>query len=767
MTTHVANPRGRTSTSFLDLPGELRNTVYQHFIDDLKDQPDSLPPGSTLSQRRRLIQFGWSDGHALNLASIHRQIHAEFMTLYLHQVYHGGSRLVFNDVDYFLDLFFGQSLHSGLKDVSYQFEVRMGAAGDYLEADWSLDLLKVVSIMRHHPLISIAWNLVDSFREATFDDSGVVYAVSALKDMDVQLFGNLNSVMLYLNKSIPPNHFGRTEIEAEMPCMLKKVLTGPSYTVSSVGQSSETNKPLPRNTAMAVNSRDNGGGKSFLDLSGELRNAVYNHFIELDPTVGEATTLAHSSQQIRAEFGSLCLALGNFAIPEEHVDSFLDVFFPHGFECRRQYVHLRFDLSLNPSDSPDWSIDLLKLVSIMHHNYGLLLKISWFKDITTAISVLKNMDVQKLEKVRSVAFEMCGLPLDHPMSFLPRLGAFLFVTMKAFATEEEFHGLGLDHLDGFINVRSTWEYFPFEDTETSENEDGDKDGDEDGSDDEEETSDDGNDDEDGGEDTQETCEDAVEKLRNTFYHHFIDLWPSTSDAANLACVNQQVHAEFTTLYLSRFYQGATGVPFEHVPFFLHFFFAQYPDAVPKNVLYKFNVGLGSPTPKSIDLDASPCWSLDLLKVVSVMREYPLIEVVWDLGAGMGRYSAVSFDDKDIAYAVTNLRCLDAQHYNQLSSVRLTLSESPRELHSFQPFQVGTTLALDARLWIELKNGVTEFCFEDIDTNCGGINVGFGSENSMDSDEQSSDGEEDDLVDGHEDSEGEDQVLPDLGDLIIF
>ena len=217
----------------------MRNTVYQHFIDDLKDEPDSLPPGSTLSQRRRLSQFGWSDGHALNLASVHRQIHAEFMTLYLHKVYHGGSRLSFDKVYCFLDLFFGQYPDSGLKEVSYQFEVRMGAAGDYwnrrssssssagdyLEADWSLDLLEVVSIMRHHPLISIAWNLVDSFKEATFDDSGVVYAVSALKDMDVQLFGKLKSIMLYLNKSIEPNQFGRAEIEAVMPCVLNRGAT--------------------------------------------------------------------------------------------------------------------------------------------------------------------------------------------------------------------------------------------------------------------------------------------------------------------------------------------------------------------------------------------------------------------------------------------------------------------------------------------------------------------------------------------------------------
>jgi len=257
------------------------------------------------------------------------------------------------------------------------------------------------------------------------------------------------------------------------------------------------------------------------------------------------------------------------------------------------------------------------------------------------------------------------------------------------------------------------------------------------------------------------------ELRNTFYHHFIDLSPSTSDAANLACVNQQVHAEFTTLFLIRVYQGTTGVPFEHVPFFLHFFFVQYPDMAPKTVLYKFNVGLGNPGPKGIDLDLAPCWSLDLLKVVSVMRKYPLIRVVWDLGAGMGRYSAVSFDDTDIAYAVTNLRCMSARNFSTLSSIRLTLSESPRELHSFQPFRVRTTLALDAGHSINLKKGVTEFCFEDIDTNRGGIDVEFALENSMNSDEENSDGEEDGPVDGHEDLDSEDRVMTDLGDLIIF
>jgi len=69
------------------------------------------------------------------------------------------------------------------------------------------------------------------------------------------------------------------------------------------------------------------------------------------------------------------------------------------------------------------------------------------------------------------------------MSFLPRVGAFLWVTMKAFATEEDSYELGFNHEDGFTNVRFDWEDVPFDDIETSEN----VDGDEDGSDNEEET----------------------------------------------------------------------------------------------------------------------------------------------------------------------------------------------------------------------------------------------------------------------------------------
>ncbi|KAI4708279.1 hypothetical protein J4E89_006901 [Alternaria sp. Ai002NY15] len=394
-------------------------------------------------------------------------------------------------------------------------------------------------------------------------------------------------------------------------------------------------------------------------FSVKLRNAVYNHFIDLDPTVGEATSLARSSQQIRAEFGSLCLASGHVEIPTEHVKSFLHVFFPHHFDSDPRFIPSNIDLSFVWLKSQDWLIGLHRLITIMHQ-YSLL-KISWFRDITRIISTLESMNNRKLAKITSVETE----------------------------------------------------------------------------------------------------------LRNTFYHHFIDLSPSTSDAASLACVNQQVHAEFTTLSLSRLYQGTTGVSFEHLPFFLHFFFTQYPNAVPKNVLYKFKVGLGKQGPRSIDCPTAPCWSLDLLKVVSVMRKYPLIKVVWDLSAGMNRYPVLSFDDTDIAYAVTNLRGMSARNFSKLSSIKLTLSESFKYERSFQPLRDQGWLVLNASLSIKSKKGMAGGSFDDFDTKCGGIDVELALKDSGDSEEERSDGEEHVSDDGPDDPESVDRTMPDLGDLTIF
>lgn len=108
----------------------------------------------------------------------------------------------------------------------------------------------------------------------------------------------------------------------------------------------------------------------------------------------------------------------------------------------------------------------------------------------------------------------------------------------------------------------------------------------------------------------------------------MNLRPLTGDAASVPCINQQIHAEFLTLYLHRMFENELGVLFGHVHEFLHSFFVAYPDSAPKDVPYKFAVGLGAS--KSDIEGVTPAWSLDLLKVVSAMRHYPLINVVWKL-----------------------------------------------------------------------------------------------------------------------------------------
>jgi hypothetical protein len=73
------------------------------------------------------------------------------------------------------------------------------------------------------------------------------------------------------------------------------------------------------------------------------------------------------------------------------------------------------------------------------------------------------------------------------------------------------------------------------------------------------------------------------ELRNTIYQRFMDLEPSIIDAAHVACVDQQIHSEFLTLYMGRKFKGGASVSFEHVPSFLRLFFVQYPKPAPQNV----------------------------------------------------------------------------------------------------------------------------------------------------------------------------------------
>ncbi|KAI4614866.1 hypothetical protein J4E80_006370 [Alternaria sp. BMP 0032] len=236
----------------------------------------------------------------------------------------------------------------------------------------------------------------------------------------------------------------------------------------------------------------------------ELRNAVYNHFIDLDPTVGEATALAHSSQQIRAEFGSLCLASGHVAIPTEHVKSFIHVFFPRHLKSRPRITPSTIDLSFDWVKSQDWLTGLQKLVTTMHR-YSLL-KISWFQDITMIISILESTDSREFETITSVEYYLCYSSTNRPHCFLPGLRAFLEITIKDVSPELYPFRLGLSREYGVINVRVALDGSLDSEEETSES----SSGDEDGSDSEEESSDGGDDEEDGDEDAPDSSEGAIE-----------------------------------------------------------------------------------------------------------------------------------------------------------------------------------------------------------------------------------------------------------------
>lgn len=209
-----------------------------------------------------------------------------------------------------------------------------------------------------------------------------------------------------------------------------------------------------------------------------------------------------SSQQIHAEFGSLCLASGKVAIPTELVDSFLDVFFPHSFGSGPRVISSSTDLTSDWLESQNWSSGLLKLVTIMHRHS--LLRISWFKDITTIISILEGMNFRKFKSITSIEYDICPFFTNRQNCFLPRLGAVLWVKIKAAVWDSLRLGFSREH--GVINVRFTLDGSSNSEEETSEN----SSGDENVSESEEDSSDDEDDDEDGDEDAPESSEGTVE-----------------------------------------------------------------------------------------------------------------------------------------------------------------------------------------------------------------------------------------------------------------
>ncbi|KAI4687880.1 uncharacterized protein J4E88_003473 [Alternaria novae-zelandiae] len=169
MTTNDSQHR-RGGKSLLDLPGELRNAIYEHFIDLAKC------PHTT---------------NATTLLWVNRQIRAEFRSLYFRQ---GNVTVYFDGVASFLRAFILPSTTLVLDDVTFTIRVELGSENQDPN-NWLFNLMDVISTMRKYPLLNIRWNLVPPGRFQPHNDLGFATHVSILKDMEDHEFEKVNSII--------------------------------------------------------------------------------------------------------------------------------------------------------------------------------------------------------------------------------------------------------------------------------------------------------------------------------------------------------------------------------------------------------------------------------------------------------------------------------------------------------------------------------------------------------------------------------------------
>jgi len=138
---------------------ELRNTIYEHFI-DLEAHPCT--------------------GNATKLLWINRQIRAEFGSFYLSQ---GNATVYFDDVVSFLRAFIIPPANLVYEEVACKIRVELCKCDSECK-NWELDMVDVVSIMRQFPLLSIEWNLVLPGRSEACDHTDIATVVSVLNNMN-------------------------------------------------------------------------------------------------------------------------------------------------------------------------------------------------------------------------------------------------------------------------------------------------------------------------------------------------------------------------------------------------------------------------------------------------------------------------------------------------------------------------------------------------------------------------------------------------------
>jgi len=129
------------------------------------------------------------------------------------------------------------------------------------------------------------------------------------------------------------------------------------------------------------------------------------------------------------------------------------------------------------------------------------------------------------------------------------------------------------------------------------------------------------------------------ELCNAVYKYFIDLDPSLDENIQFLQVSRQIRSEFGSLYLS---QGNATVPFDRLITFLRHTFQPIASQRPRDFTCSFRVELNW---NEMCWHQSS-WTLDMLAVVSFMRQYPLLNFGWDLNRSARSYWPIRIGRSD-------------------------------------------------------------------------------------------------------------------------
>jgi hypothetical protein len=105
------------------------------------------------------------------------------------------------------------------------------------------------------------------------------------------------------------------------------------------------------------------------------------------------------------------------------------------------------------------------------------------------------------------------------------------------------------------------------------------------------------------------------------YHDFLGLNPSLFEVVNLVSVHEQVHVEFTPMYL--YGNGITISLWKLTPLLNTFY---KPNMIPLLRTVPYEIEVKEDWTK---LDSNPYPSIDMLKVSSIMCQCPRLEITWD------------------------------------------------------------------------------------------------------------------------------------------